>query len=147
MAAITPWLTTGNGPFAVTLTPQTVAADGTLSDGTLVTLTGTVDDIEFNNDPTNENIKPMSTLRANYVNTSDDPSWTLVEILKSNGVNLLPAANYASDVFKLVVTRGAQVATYYGRRGPYGERIQNGKSTARLTLQPVDIGSANPAIV
>jgi len=146
MTALPPWLTTGNGPFACTLTPQTVASDGTLSDGTLVTLTGTLDDIEFNNNPERENIKPMSTKRPNYVPISDDPSWTLVEILKSNGVNLLRNANYNSDYFKLVVTSGAQAATFYGLRGPYTEQIRNGKSTARLRLLPVDIGGPNPAI-
>lgn len=145
MTAIPVWLTSGSGPFSVTLTPQTRASDGTLSDGTLVTLTGTLDDIEFENNPKNENIKPMSTRRANYVPVEDDPSWTLVELLKSNGTNLLATANYTADYFKLVVTRGGQAYTHYGVRGPYSESIKNGKSVARLVLQPVDIGSANPA--
>ena len=51
MTAIPVWLTSGNGPFACTLTPQSVASDGTLSDGTLVTLTGSLDDVQFNSSP------------------------------------------------------------------------------------------------
>jgi hypothetical protein len=147
MAAIPIWWTSGNGPFTVSITPQTIASDGTLSDGTLVALTGSIDDVEFGNDPTNENIKPMSTRRANFVGIEESPRVTLVEILKSSGVNILSAANYTSDVFKVIIVRGAQTITYYGRRAAYSERMMNGKSTSRLSFDPVDIGTANPTVV
>lgn len=144
MAAIPVWLTAGNGPFSVALTPQTIASDGTLSDGSSATLTGVLDDIEFSNNPVLENIRPMSSRRANHVSIEENPTLTLVEIMKATGTNILAAQNFASDVFKVVFTRGAQAYTYYGRRGAYNERVVNGKSTARLTLEAVDIAAANP---
>ena len=144
MTAIPVWLTSGNGPFACTLTPQSVASDGTLSDGTLVTLTGSLDDVQFNSSPQLEDISPMSTSRANMVRIKESNSMTLVEILKSNGVNLLPAAATSADVFKVVLTRGPQAYTFFGRRGAFTDHPVNGKSTASLTLEMIDPGTSNP---
>lgn len=144
MATVPLWLTAGNGPFTVVMTPQSVGTDGTLSDGTSVALTGVLDDISFANNPTLDNIRPMSLKRANNVLIEDNPSITLVEIMKSAGTNILAAQNAASLYFKVVFTRGAQAYTYYGIRGAYGEQVANGKSLATLTLEAVETGAANP---
>lgn len=141
MAAIPVWLTSGGGPFTAIIVPQTVSTtDGTLSDGTTVALTGVLDDIEFSNNPILENIRPMSSTKANHVLIEDNVSMTLVEIMKSVGTNILAAQNAAAGVFKVTFTRGAQAYVYYGRRGAYNERVANGKSVTRLTLEQVDAG-------
>ncbi len=145
MSAIPVWLTAGNGPFSCVLTPQTVATDGTLSDGTTVALTGVLDDIQFNANPQLEDIRPMSSVRSNMVRIAENNSMTLVEVLKSSGTNILAAQAAASDVFKVVLTRGAQAYTFYGRRGTFSDHPVNGKSTASLTLEMVDPGAANPS--
>lgn len=139
------WFTAGNGPFSVTITPQTEAADGTLTPGTTKTLTGSIDDVEFDSNPTLENIKPISTRRANYVNIEEDNSFTLVEILKGNGENILAALASTADVFVIAVTRGAQAFSFTGRRGQYNEGLKNGKSVGRLQVRQVDTGVANPS--
>jgi hypothetical protein len=145
MTAIPVWLTTGNGPFTVVLTPQTVSTtDGTLSDGTTVALTGVLDDIQFASNPQLEDISPMSTTRSNMVRIKENNSVTMTEIMKSAGTNILAAQAAASDVFKVVITRGAQAYTFYGRRGAFTDHPVNGKSAAQLTLEMVDTGAANP---
>lgn len=144
MTAIPVWLTAGGGPFTVTITPQTVASDGTLSDGTLAALTGSVETLRFTNSPNQEELSPMSSRRGNMVNTKEMPSMVLEELLKSSGTNILAATNYAFDVVKVNWTRGAQAYVFFGRRGEFDDGVTSGRSTCRLVIGPVDIGSANP---
>lgn len=144
--AIPAWLTSGNGPFAVTLTPGTrTPTTGAFSPGTLVTMTGELDDIAFDGDVVTENIRPMNRRKANHVIIEDDSNITLFELLKYEGVNILAAQVYGSDYFKIIITRGAQGWTFYGVRGFPRETIRNGKSVTAVTFSQIDVGDPNPA--
>jgi hypothetical protein len=148
MAAVIPdWFTTGNGPFAVTLTPGTRdAGTGVFTPGTTVPLTGVLDDVMFGGDVIKDNIRPMSRKKANHVIVEEDSDITLVEILKYGTRSLLFAAVYTADYFKVVVTLGLDVWTFYGSRGFPVTSPKNGKSTVSVTFSQIDIGDPNPAL-
>lgn len=143
MTAIPVWLL-GQHVSACAITPQSVAANGTLSAGAASSLVGSLDGIELDSTPELEEISPITTSRLNNVVVKSGTRITLTEILKSNGTNILPAAAVAADYFYVAITRGGQSWAFYGARGTYTESIQRGKSVASLTLEMVDIGSANP---
>lgn len=143
MTAIPVWLT-GRHVTACALIPQTVAANGTLSAGASSSLVGSLDGIEIDSTPEEEEISPMTTTRRNPVNIKEGTRFTVTEILKSNGTNLLAAAATAADYFQITLTRGGQSWSAYVKRGAYTESLQRGKSTASLTLETVDISGTNP---
>lgn len=143
MPSIPVWLT-GRHVTQVTITPQTVGADGTLTAGTTVSLVGTLDEVTLDSAPELEEISPMDTVRQNMVLLKDGVRVTFMQLLKKNGTNLLAAAANTADVFQYVVTRGAQTYTGYGHRGAYNESMRRGRSTSSLTFEPIDIGTSNP---
>lgn len=146
MPQIPRWLTGAGGTITVTLVRQTVAADGTLADdaaGSQV-LTGDVDSVDVMSDPGMERIDAMTSGEQNNVGIDDGFGYTLVEILKDDGVNLLAAAVMAGTHFKIVFVRGEQTWTGWGRRGRYDEGVRRGKSVATLNIVPVAVGAANP---
>lgn len=144
MAQVPLWAI-GRHVTVCSLTPQTVGADGTLSDGASTSLVGSLDGVEFSSNPEVEEISPITTTRANDVLVKDRTEITLVEILKHTGTNILAAAVTSATYFKVIITRGAQTWTFYGLRGAYSESLQRGKSTASLTLTMVDPNTTNPA--
>lgn len=144
MPSVPTWLT-GKHVSSCSITPQSVASDGTLSDGTLASLTGTLDEITLESSPELEEISPMDTTRNNNVLIKDSFRVTLVQILKSGSANILAAAVTGSSVFKIIITRGIHTWTFYGQRSAYTESIRRGRSTASATFEMVDPGQANPA--
>jgi hypothetical protein len=143
MTAIPTWLR-GNHTSVCSITPQSVASDGTLSDGATSSLVGSIDGISINTTAELEEISPMTTTRHNNVIIKSGTSLSLTEILKSNGTNILAAASSVADVFRVNITRGPQSWAFYGVRSTYTEDLQKGKSVGVLTLEMVDINSANP---
>lgn len=145
MAQVPVWCL-GRHVTVCSITPQSVASDGTLSDGSASSLVGSIDSVSLTSQPETEEVSAMTTTRANNVIIKNATSVTLVEILKSSGTNILAAAVTGAngDYFKVILTRGAQTWTFYGLRGAYSEDLQRGKSTASLTLEMVDPNAANP---
>lgn len=149
MATIPQWLL-GRHLTSVVITPQTVAAAGTLSDGTAKTVTTVVDSIQASINPVHEEINPVNSTRANNVITHDDSSLTLsiIEVNNGSDPNPLEALVLTNDVFKVVFTKGTQTSfaatwTGYFTRGSCNFGISGrGKQIASLELLQVDAGSS-----
>lgn len=140
------WLV-GRDVTGTTLTPQTVApTTGVLTDTTPVaTLFGHVDSVAIRSRKTTEEISPMDTVRENMVPIKVGTSIEVSEILKKSGTNLLATAYYGSaDYFKVALTRGGQVFTFYGLFSSYEESLNRGKSTGTAVFDMVDPAAANP---
>jgi hypothetical protein len=141
---------------AVTLTPQTVAADGTLSNGTPVTLTAVVDSLQDDLNANTEEISAVNSTRQNNVVLDDGASLQLAVIRVNNGTDPAPlrTAFGLTDVFKVAYTEGtgssAKVITgYYTRSSVSGGFQGKGKQIGTFAFIPVDAGSntytvANP---
>jgi hypothetical protein len=133
---------------AVTLTPQTVAADGALSNGTPLTLTTVIESLQDELNANTEEISAVNSTRQNNVVLDDGASLTLVVISVNNGNDPEPlrTAFGASDVFKVSYTRGtgssARVTTgYYTRSSLSGGFQGKGKQIGTFTFLPADAGS------
>ena len=142
MVAIPVWLT-GQHVTACAIIPQTVSS-GTFTPGSSKNLVGSIDGIEIDSTPELEEISPITTTRLNHVVLKSGTRITLTEILQSSGEKMLAAAAVAADYFQVTLTRGGQAWSFYGARGSYNESLQRGRSVASLTVEMVDIGSANP---
>ena len=139
----------GRNLTSVILTPQTIGTAGALSDGTPVTITTTVDGLQFQLNAQNENISAVNSAKANYVNTEDEFTATLrvIKVNDTTDPDKLQAAIITHDLFKLAWTEGtggsAKTVTVYGTRGPLDTGIEGkGKQTSTLTFQSVDAGTA-----
>lgn len=156
MPAIPMWFL-GRNLVAFSLTPQAVAADGTLSDvaNSTQSLLGLWETIERVGSPERENISPGDSRRANHVILEENNSYRFVGIVQlakapgagANQVNN-PLTHLADsyDYFKLVLTRAGKTATFYGVRGEFREVINKGKCNVELTLDMIDPGGPNPAV-
>ena len=150
MAKIPTWLL-GRHITTITLTPLTVAADGTLTPGTAASLSGYIDGVELTGQKTTENIQSIDNIRANYVVTEIETSVTLTEILKTNDTsgtptNILASAYYSAfDLALVTLARGGRSYTFYSLMSSYAENINKGKSTGKMDCKMVDPGVANPA--
>lgn len=144
MAAIPVWAVGQNCAF--TITPQTVAANGTLSDnGSAVTLTGHLSEASIESTVDLVELSPMDATRRNMVPTTVGTRVDLTELVKKNGTNLLANQAYTSSYFKVVITRGAQAFTFYGTLASYGENYSRERVPGRFALDMVDPGVSNPA--
>ncbi len=138
---------------AVTFTPQTVAANGTLSDGTPITLTAVMDSLGLSLQANTEEISAVNSARQNNVGLDDGASLSLSIIRVNNGTDPAPlrTAVGTNDIFKVAYTEGtgtsAKVVTGYYQRSSYEDGIQGkGKQIATLSLIPVDAGASTFAI-
>lgn len=139
------WLK-GRHLTAVTFTPQTVAADGTLTPGSAQTLTALVTNIMLESDPEKEEINPVNATRANNEITLENSRLECDVLLKSNGTNSLALLATTADIIVAVFTRGGQTWTFTGSRGRFSDGVASrGRNTSHMTLDQVDIGAANPA--
>lgn len=150
--ALPNWLL-GRNVTTVTVSPATVAGDGTFSVGAGVSFTGFIDGIEVNAQNTTENIQSIDQRRANYVITESETSVTLTEILKGNDSSATPKnllaqiAFNGNDIQQFSMNRGGRVFTFLGVVSTYAENINKGKSTGKMELKMVDPGAANPTLV
>jgi len=131
---------------AFTLTPQSQnTSTGVLSDTTPVaTMYGHMQECEVESRNTLENISAMDRPVENNVIIERGTVYRITELEKSAGTNLLAQAGYGADVFKLVLTRGAQSWTGYAVAGNYRMSAVKARVTGTFQLEPVDIGAANP---
>lgn len=140
----------GRDLTSVVITPQTVAANGALSDGTAKTVTTVVDSIQASINPVHEEINPVNSTLANNVITHDDSSLTLsiIEVNNGSDPNPLEAIVLTNDVFKVVFTKGTATGstvtwTGYFTRGSCNFGISGrGKQIASLELLQVDAGAS-----
>ncbi len=149
MVAIPTWLL-GRHVTAITITGQTVAADGTLStSGSARSLVGRLDEITFNQENETEEIQALDKRAKNPVIVSSGSSFTFIEILRSNDATVTPT-NILADVGQLFdyilvsCTRGGRIWAGYFVIKSYQESIRRGKSTGQLTVETVDVSTANP---
>ena len=151
------WLI-GRNMSTVTITGVTAGTDGTLTDATGTGVQDIVtkfEEITFNSEPITEEISAASSDKAHTVILQEANSATVRCILQTarrtgESTNNQPdalshlAATYS--ILKLTFARSGRTYTLYGCRGAYSETIAKGRSTATLTLLPLDPGQTNPTI-
>lgn len=148
MPAVPTWFTASGGyPFTVSITRVTRGADGTLSSQASNSLLGQLDSVTLSSENTQENISAMDSRRGNNVILESATTFTLEEILKGNGTNILANVAYSFDYALISVTRGGQSYSFYGVIGSYSESLRKGKSMGTLTVTMVDPASGNPTYV
>jgi hypothetical protein len=140
---------------SVVMTPQTVAADGTLADTTpVVTLTTTIEELGEDFMPTHAEISPLNSVRQHNV-IEDDAYAIRFSVFKVNDgtdPDKLKTAIRSADVFKLVyvegtVTGGIKTTTTYGLRGQYSTGFQGkGKQIGTINFVCVDIGASSYSV-
>jgi len=123
----------------------TVAANGNITDGGATTIYGHLAEVQIESANELENISEMAQRRKNHVIIESGTTFTLTELLKSNGTNILASAAFASDVVKITLTRGAQDFTFYGMIESYTETMPKGSGRGVMRVAMIDNGAANPA--
>lgn len=144
MAQIPVWAIGQNCAF--TITAQSVAANGGLSDsGSAVTLTGHLSEADLEATTDLVELSPMDALRRNMVPTTVGTRVNFTELVKSNGTNLLAVQAFNGFYKKCVITRGGQSFTFYGVVASYGENYSRERVPGRFALDMVDPAVTNPA--
>ena len=137
----------------ITLTGCTVAADGTITVGTSRSVLGVIrtDDMEFRS--TTEELSVSSSGQDNYIRLSYGPYYDFEGLIKANdaqATQTINSARYISENFEtvqLVRTMFGVTRTIYGLVKMYKEGVKDkGGLPFSFSLEPVDIGAANPAI-
>lgn len=157
MTAVPTWLR-GRDVGSIVLTGQTIAADGTLADGTspaAQTITGALRAFRLNGNPETSDASPITATVVNNIIEAENNTFEFDILLNGSGViNALATLAMSYDVIKAVVTRKRSGATttptsgswtFFGTRGPFGEAVESrGANQATLTLLQADISSSNP---
>jgi hypothetical protein len=138
MSNIPTWLV-GTAVTAISITPLTVGSDGSLSAGSLASLTGHLDEINLEQVNDLENIVPMDERLNNEVITGSGTLLTLVEILAHSGGNILAGIVNAYDYVQASFSRGGKAYTGTFVVKGYSEGIRRGKSVGKLSLSPCGI--------
>jgi len=133
----------GRDVTAFTLTPQAVAADGTLTASTAVSFAGVWDSCQVSTNPVIEEIFAADAVRVHRHILHDDWGFDCVALIlrAGTGVNKLSTSLATADYFLLTLTRGTQTWTGYVIRGPHREEIGHGKSTIHASFLAIDAGS------
>lgn len=156
--AVMPQFFVGRKLNAFTVTPQTVAGDGTLADGTSASLAGLWDTLEISMAPETEEISAADASNTHNVLLKNNYTCRITTLLRSAAgtglVNPLASilSNTANEVFKIVVTRksdltagaGTAVWTFYGLKTGYDETLNKGRSTGVASFAMIDPGTTNP---
>lgn len=157
MVAQPQWFT-GKKLTAFTVTPQTVAGDGTLADGTSSSLAGLWDTLEISMAPETEEISAADASNTHNVLLKNNYTCRITTLLRAATTTGLvnPMASILSstsnEVFKIVATRksdltagaGTAVWTFYGLKTGYDETLNKGRSTGVASFAMIDPGTTNP---
>lgn len=147
MAKIPVWAL-GRHVTAFTLTPQTVASDGTLADATpSYTLYGHLQDVEIETSVTFENISAMDRPFENNVPVEVATIYRCTELEKNSATpSYLAEAMYVapSGIFKITLTRGGKTWTGYGIIANYRMNATKPRVTGTFEIRMIDVGAANP---
>jgi hypothetical protein len=158
MAQVPPWML-GKHASTLIVTPQAVAADGTLSNGTAATLlasTGTlhtdlvhtvgiVDGFRIVGRKKTANISAVHRNRANHVPFSLGYEFEVAEIMRAGANNCLLAAafhNSGSSIVKLTFGAYRRVWTVYACMLRYSPPASREKNVARLLCRQVNANVA-----
>ena len=136
---IPPWLI-GSAVTAVSITPLSVASDGTLTAGTSISLTGHLDEITLEQYNHTENIVPLDTRQDNEVIVASGTAMTLIEILTRTGGNFLAAVGNSGDYVSAGFARGGKTWSGTFVVKGYVEMIRRGKCVGTLRLAPCGTG-------
>lgn len=134
---------------SVVLTPQTVAANGALSDGTAVTVTTFMDSLgESLNDQTEE-VSAVNSTRQHLekLDSGHELTLSVIKVNNGNDPNPLRTMFLSNSVVKVAYTEGtgssATTITVYARITNVASGTQGkGKQIASITLGPVDAGAS-----
>lgn len=144
MAATQPFLL-GRHLTSVVVKGLTRAADGTLAVAVSKTVSALTTELDFQADPTHEDIGPVNVTGANNVITTDDSTLNLSVLLLASGENPLASLYGSYDYFECIWTRGGQAYDYLCVRGAFGDTINSrGANFQRMTFRRIDTGTANP---
>lgn len=150
MPSIPVWLVAKN-ITAVTVTPQTVAANGSLSDGTPIALAAKLRDIDDELETQTEEINPITSGRLNNVPIADGYRCAIefLGVNDGNDPDPMMTAWLASDIFKIAYTIGTasgsvKVKTIFGCRSRKSFKT-NGKGAPQLRFEIlcVDVGATD----
>ena len=130
------------------LTPLTIAANGAVTNGTPVALTGSLDGLSHSIRPTHEEISPVNSVIQNNVliDEGSNVSLSIIKVNDGTSPDKLRDAVLAASHFRLVWIEGtgasARTQTMRGIRGNYESGVQGkGKIIASLELLSVDFGA------
>lgn len=149
MPSIPVWLRAAH-ITAVTVTPQTVAANGALSDGTPIALAAKLRDLDDELEDQTEEINPITSGRLNNVPIAQGYRCA-IEFLGVNDAtdpDPILTAWLANSIFKLAYAVGtgdsARVKTIYGCRSRKSFKT-NGKGapSLRFEILCVDVGATD----
>lgn len=153
MAAI-PDVFLGRNTGTLTITPQDVAAGGTLSDnaaGALSVLAVTTD-VRKRSENRTEEISGITSRRENNVIVTTASNYTVSGFLLANDTavigtskNKVNAIVQAFDYVKLIFSRGGLTETFYALIQSYEETFRKGKTEFTLEITMIDPGVNNPA--
>lgn len=151
MAQLVPNIQLGRQVSACVLTPQSVSADGTLTDATGGgSVLATVTDIRKHSANNLEEVSPMSQRLQNYAIVDSASAYTFEGILLANDTystptNLARVLAYGADYIKLVFSRtSGLVETFYGVISSYDEQWRKGAVRFSLTIAMVNPNTTNP---
>lgn len=144
MAGTQPYLL-GRHLTDVRVVAQARDTNGTFTAAVTYNVSALTSELDFQGDPTHEDIGPVNITGANNVITTDDSTLNLTVLLLANGVNPLKEAFFNYDYFRVLWTRGTESFDYYCTRGAFGDSVNSrGANFQRTTFRRVDIGTANP---
>lgn len=137
------------GLSAVVITPQSVAANGTVTDGTPITITTVLASIQHELVTEKKEVSAITSARTNTVNVADGFTWSCSVITVDNGSDPEPleTALFSADVFKISWQVGSKtgsrkVRTIYASRGNYSDGAQDkAEMMGTLTFDAVDAGA------
>lgn len=135
------WLA-GTDVTAVTITPLTVAADGSFTTGTAQSLAGHLDEIQLHQSNTLESVIALDSILENKVIVASGTALVLIEILTKVGGCFLAQIGNGFDYCQASFARGGRVFTGTFVIEKYFETLHRGKSVGALSLSPCGIGAS-----
>lgn len=148
--ALMPLFTKGVHLTSIIVTPCTEnAATGAVTEvtGSAEDFTGVIDSVSSGLRRNQEMIAPVNSLREHYENIMDGYDVRITEIqtrktASAAGVKL-PRLAAGWALWKIVVQRGGNTLTFYGRWNSLEDGITSaGKNTVTATITPVDTGGS-----
>lgn len=152
MPTVTPNAFLGRNITSIAITPQDVAADGTITANALgaKTVTGQVQSIRNMSTNELENVTGITQRRRNMIILETGTVYTISGFLLANDsvatpTNWIEAIVAEFDYVKLVFTRNGKAQTFYGVVHTYECNHQGkGQVPFSLELEMIDPGDVNP---
>lgn len=137
--SLDPWLL-GEDLTAITITPLTKEANGTLTPGVPYVLTDCILEADPSSDVDLEDIRPVNVFRRNEVPVGEGASMRIVCLQYSSGANVLTALQ-ANNIryYQVDWTQGAEVFQFRGVRRRFNPGVRNrGANPVTLELGPIN---------